>query len=146
MNITWQIDSLIVNPQIGSSVDVVVAANWRVWAEENGVRGTVHGRVNFPPPQPDSGDKFTKYADLTEGTILQWVWEIGRRDDPDFGWSKQIAEQQAIIALRSLQAAVTERPLPWVPPTPPQPERATLEQRTEALELLVDYLLEGPTA
>lgn len=143
MNITWQIDGLIVNPQIGSSVDVVVAANWRVWAEENGVRESVFGRVNFPPPQ---GDKFTKYADLKEETILQWVWEIGRRDDPDTAWSKQIAEQRAINALRALLASVTEKPLPWVPPTPPQPERATLEQRTEALELLVNYLLEEPTA
>lgn len=34
------------------------------------------------------------------------------------------------------------------PPDPPPPpdDRPTLEQRTEALELLVDYLLEGPTA
>ena len=103
----------------------------------------MHGRVNFPPPQ---GDKFTKYAVLTEETILQWVWEIGATTDPDFPWSKQIAEQQAIAAVESQRAAVTERPLPWVPPTPPQPERATLEQRTEALELLVDYLLEAPTA
>ena len=143
MNLTWQIESLIVNPQIGNSVDVVVAANWRVWAEEDGVRVTSHGRVNFPPPQ---GDKFTKYEDLKEATILQWVWEIGKRDDPDTAWSKEIAEQRAIAALNAQLAAVTERPLPWVPPTPPQPERATLEQRTEALELLVDYLLEGPTA
>ena len=142
MNLTWQIESLIVNPQIGNSVDVVVAANWRVWAEEDGVRATSHGRVNFPPPQ---GDKFTKYADLTEETILQWVWEIGKRVDPDTAWSKQIAEQRAIAALDAQRAAITERPLPWIPPTPPQPERATLEQRTEALELLVDYLLEGPT-
>lgn len=144
MKIIWQIDGLIVSPQINSFIDVVLAANWRIFAEENGVRGTSHGRVNFPPPE---GDKFTAYENLTEYEILSWVWEIGATTDPDFPWSKQIAEQQAIAALESQRAAVTERPLPWAPPPPPpQPERATLEQRTEALELLVDYLLEGPTA
>ena len=144
MKIIWQIDGLIVSPQINSFIDVVVAANWRIFAEENGVRGTSHGRVNFPPPE---GDKFTAYENLTEAEILSWVWEIGATTDPDFPWSKQIAEQQAIAALNAQRAAVTERPLPWAPPPPPpQPERATLEQRTEALELLVDYLLEGPTA
>lgn len=139
MNITWQIDGLIVNPQIGSSVDVVVAANWRVWAEENGVRESVFGRVNFPPPQ---GDKFTKYADLTEETILQWVWEIGRRDDPDIGWSKQVAEQRAINALRSLLASVTEKPLPWVPPSPPVEPKPTIAERLQAAETLINLILD----
>ena len=142
MKIIWQIDGLIVSPQINSFIDVVLAANWRIFAEENGVRGTSHGRVNFPPPE---GDKFTAYENLTEAEILSWVWEIGASTDPDFPWTREIAEQQAAAAVAAQRAAITERPLPWIPPTPPQPERATLEQRTEALELLVDYLLEGPT-
>ena len=139
MNITWHIDGLIVNPQIGSSVDVVVAANWRVWAEENGVRGTVHGRVNFPPPQ---GDKFIKYADLTEETILQWVWEIGATNDPDFPWSKQIAEQQAIAAVDAQRAAVTEKPLPWVPPVSPVEPQPSLQERVQAAETLINLILD----
>jgi len=143
MQITWTIENLIVAPQLAGKIDVVISASWRVFAEENGLRGTTHGRVNFPAP---NGDKFTAYENLTEYEILSWVWEIGATTDPDLPWSKQIAEQQAIAALESQRAAVTERPLPWAPPPPPQPERATLEQRTEALELLVDYLLEGPTA
>lgn len=142
MQIRWTIENLIVAPQLAGKIDVVVSASWRVLAEENGLRGTTYGRVNFPAPD---GDKFTAYENLTESEILSWVWEIGTTNDPDFPWSKQIAEQQAIAAIDAQRAAVTERPLPWVPPTPPQPERATLEQRTEALELLVDYLLEGPT-
>ena len=139
MNLTWQIESLIVNPQIGNSVDVVVAANWRVWAEEDGVRATSHGRVNFPPPQ---GDKFTKYADLTEETILQWVWEIGKRDDPDTAWSKQIAEQRAIAALNAQLAAVTERPLPWVPPVSPVEPQPSLQERVQAAETLINLILD----
>lgn len=139
MIITWKIENLVVNPQINGKHDVVASASWRVFAEENGLRGTSHGRINFPPSE---GDKFTAYENLTESEVLSWVWEIGASTDPDFLWSKAIAEQQAIAALEAQRAAVTERPLPWVPPTPPQPERATLEQRTEALELLIDFLLE----
>lgn len=139
MTITWQIDSLVVNPQVSGLNDVVVSANWRVWAEQDGTRGTSNGRVNFPAPE---GDKFTAYSDLTEAEILSWVWEIGHSSNPDFPWSKEIAEDQAIAALQSILAAITEKRLPWVPPPPPQPERATLEQRTEALELLIDFLLE----
>lgn len=143
VEIIWKIENLIVAPQLDGNAGVVVSASWRVFANENGLRGTTHGRISFPPPD---GDKFTQYENLTESEILSWVWQIGASTDPDFAWSKQIAEQQAIAALDAQRAAITERPLPWIPPTPPQPERATLEQRTEALELLVDYLLEGPTA
>lgn len=140
MNFIWHIEGLLVNPQSSSGfVDVVVSANWRVYAEENGLRGTTHGRTNFPPPE---GDKFTAYENLTEAEILSWVWEIGASTDPDFPWSREIAEQQALDALLQQKKAVTEKPLPWAPPPPPQPERATLEQRTEALELLIDFLLE----
>lgn len=143
MNITWKIENLIVNPQLEGNPDVVVSAGWLVIAEENGLRGVSHGRVNFPPPE---GDKFTAYANLTEDEILSWVWEIGASTDPDNPWSKQLAEQQAAYMVRAQQAAITNKPLPWAPPPPPQPERATLEQRTEALEMLVDYLLEGPNS
>jgi len=139
MNFTWEIESLIVNPQTSGLNSVVVSANWRVWAEQDGTRGTSHGRVNFPAPE---GDKFTAYSDLTEAQILSWVWEIGASSDPDLPWSKEIAEGQATASLQSTLAAITEKPLPWVPPPPPQPERATLEQRTEALEILIDILLE----
>lgn len=137
MDIKWSIESLIVNSRLDGQPDVVVSASWRVWAEENGIRGTAHGRVNFPPP---TGDKFTAYPNLAESTILQWVWDtaIG---DPDIGWSKQIAESQAIKALRAQQAAVTEKPLPWVPPPPPVEPKASLEERVEAAETIIDLLL-----
>ena len=142
MNLTWKIEGLIVNPRMGSSVDVVVAANWRVWAEENGVRGTTHGSVNFPPPQDD---KFTNYADLTEQTILQWVWEVGRCDDFDFAWSKEIAEQQAIKAVQQQRAAITQKPLPWVPPSPPVEPQPSLQERLQAAETLINLILDEDT-
>ena len=138
MKIIWQIDGLIVSPQINSFIDVVLAANWRIFAEENGVRGTSHGRVNFPPPE---GDKFTAYENLTEAEILSWVWEIGATNDPDFPWSKQIAEQQAIAAVDAQRAAVTERPLPWAPP-PPVEQQPSLQERVEAAETLINLILD----
>jgi hypothetical protein len=139
MNITWHIEGLIVNPQLGSSVNVVVAANWRVWAEENGVRATDHGRVHFPPPQ---GTKFTQYEDLAEETILQWVWEAGRIDDIDAPWSKEIAEQRAVAVVRAQLAAPTEKPLPWVPPLPPVEPQPSLQERVEAAETLINLILD----
>jgi hypothetical protein len=143
MNLHWTIENLAVSSQLDGKSDVVVSADWRLFAELEGIRCSSWGRVNFPPPD---GDKFTAYENLTEAEILSWVWEIGANADSEFPWSREIAEQQAAAAIDAQRAAVTERPLPWIPPTPPQPERATLEQRTEALEMLVDYLLEGPTA
>ena len=127
MTVKWTIENLVVNPQVDGRPDVVISASWRVTTERNGLRGTSHGRVQFPPPQ---GERFTAYANLTEETILGWVWEIGQSTEPLDEWSKEIAEQQAMDSLIQQEKAVTEKPLPWAPPPPPQPERATLEQRT----------------
>lgn len=138
-NLQWKIDSLIVNPQIGSLVSVVVGANWSVLAEKDGNKGTSHGRTYFPPPD---GDKFTAYDDLTEAEILSWVWEVGASTDPDFPWSKEIAEQQAIAALESQRAAVTEKPLPWVPPPPPVEPRPSIDERLQAAETLINLMLD----
>ena len=143
MNYIWKIENLVVARQLAAQRDVVTSASWRVNAIEGELRGTSHGTVNFPAPD---GDKFTAYDDLTEAQILSWVWEFGISTDPDTPWSRHIAEQQASAIIELQRADVTERPLPWVPPSPPQPERANLQQRTEALELLVNFLLEGPTA
>jgi hypothetical protein len=143
MNYIWKIENLVVARQLAEQRDVVTSASWRVIAIDGELRGMSHGTVNFPAPD---GEKFTAYEDLTEATILSWVWEFGISTDPDTPWSRLIAEQQANALIELQRAGVTERPLPWVTPPPPQPERATLEQRTEALELLVEYLLEGPTA
>lgn len=138
MQLTWTIENLIVAPQLAGKIDVVVSASWRVLAEENGLRGTTHGRVNFPAPD---GAKFTAYDNLTESEILSWVWEIGATTDPDFPWSQKIAEQQAIAALEAQRAAVTERPLPWAPPSPPVEPQPSLADRVEAAETIIDLLL-----
>lgn len=142
MNYIWKIENLVVARQLTAQRDVVTSASWRVTAIDGGLRGTAHGTIHFPAPD---GDKFTAYENLTEDEILSWVWEIGKSDDPDRAWSKETAEQHALAILNE-QRKTTAPPLPWISPTPPQPERPTLEQRTEALELLVDYLLEGPAA
>jgi len=53
---------------------------------------------------------------------------------------KDVVNAEYQIFLTWLAAGNT--PLPADPPSPPQPGRATLEQRTEALELLIEFLLE----
>jgi len=109
MTIEWSIESVYVNPKIDSLSDVVISANWRVWAvsEVENLRGTSHGRVTFTMPTND----FIPFQDLNEEIVLGWVWEQGYTEDPDIGpWSKQIAEAQAIKAIEAQR--ITERQLP----------------------------------
>ena len=140
MEIFWKIDSLTVRPKQDEYINVVHSAAWRCVVTEHGLSATEQGVAVFTGPIID----FVFYEQLSEQIVLNWVWEACYNDDPIIGWSKSLIEQNLIAKIQTQQ--ITERPLPWIPPTPPQPERATLEQRTEALELLVDYLLEGPTA
>lgn len=109
MTIKWIIESVFVNPQVGSLSEVVISANWRVFAESkaNNLKGTSHGRVTFSMPSND----FIPFADLTEEIVLGWVWEQGYTEDPDIGpWSKEIAEGQAVKAIEAQR--ITERQLP----------------------------------
>lgn len=114
MNISWIIERLLVKPTEGSYTDVVITADWRCNGYEtlNEIvySGTCYGSCSFPAP---SGS-FTPYADLTEEQVLGWCWNSGVNKD-------QIDANVALQIETAINPPVVSLPLPWAPPTPPEP-------------------------
>jgi hypothetical protein len=71
--ITWKIESMIVKPQDGSHIDVVVTAAWRCSDSSGEFTASNYGSMGFASP----GDNFVAYPDLTEADVLGWVWANG---------------------------------------------------------------------
>lgn len=98
----WKIESMVVKPQDGSHNDVVVTATWRCTATSGDYSASNYGSMGFASP---SGD-FIAYPDLTEATVLGWVWANG----------VDKAEVEANVA-RELDMLVNPptvaKPLPW---------------------------------
>jgi len=99
---TWKIESMTVKPQDGSHTDVVVTAAWRCSAVNGDYAASNYGSMGFAAPS----DNFIAYPDLTEDTVLGWVWANG----------VDKAEVEANVT-RELNAAinppVVSKPLPW---------------------------------
>lgn len=98
----WKIESMVVKPQDGSHTDVVVTAAWRCTATSGDHSASNYGSMGFASP---SGD-FVSYLDLTEATVLGWIWANG----------VDKAEVEANVA-RELDAKINPptvvKPLPW---------------------------------
>ena len=98
----WKVESMIVKPQDGSYTDVVVTATWRCTAVDGEHSASNYGSMGFASP---SGD-FIAYPDLTEDTVLGWIWANG----------VDKAEVEANVA-RELDMQVNPptvaKPLPW---------------------------------
>ena len=99
----WKVESMIVKPQDGSHTDVVVTATWRCTDTSGDYSASNYGSMGFASP---SGD-FIAYPDLTEDTVLGWIWANG----------VDKAEVEANVA-RELDMQVNPptvaKPLPWV--------------------------------
>ena len=112
--ISWIIERLLVKPTEGSLTDVVITANWRCNGLEtidtNTYTGTCYGSCSFSAP---SGS-FTPYADLTEDQVLGWCWSNGVDKT---AIEANVAGQIAF----AIDPPVISPPLPWAPPTPPEP-------------------------
>lgn len=100
---SWKIENMSVKPQDGSHTDVVVTAMWRCTATSGNHSASNYGSMGFASP---SGS-FIAYPDLTEATVLGWIWANGVNK----------AEVEANVA-RELDAQVNppvvDKPLPWV--------------------------------
>ena len=98
----WKVESMVVKPQEGSYTDCVVTATWRCTAVDGEHSASNYGSMGFASP---SGD-FIAYPDLTEDTVLGWIWASG----------VDKAEVEANVA-RELDAQVNPpvvaKPLPW---------------------------------
>jgi hypothetical protein len=67
---TWVISSLDCLPKQDGNSDVVVTANWQVYATDGTYISNVFGQESFELQQ---GGSFTPYADLTEQQIVGWI-------------------------------------------------------------------------
>ena len=98
----WKIESMVVKPVDGVNTDVVVTAAWRCTATDGDFSASNYGSMGFASP---SGE-FIAYPDLTEETVLGWVWANG----------VDKAEVEANVA-RELDMQVNpptvSKPLPW---------------------------------
>ena len=98
----WKVESMIVKPVDGAYTDCVVTATWRCTAVDGEYSASNYGSMGFASP---SGD-FIAYPDLTEDTVLGWIWANG----------VDKAEVEANVA-RELDMQVNPptvaKPLPW---------------------------------
>ena len=98
----WKVESMIVKPVDGAYTDCVVTAAWRCTAVDGEHSASNYGSMGFASP---SGD-FIAYPDLTEDTVLGWIWANG----------VDKAEVEANVA-RELDMRVNPptvaKPLPW---------------------------------
>lgn len=98
----WKVESMIVKPQDGSHTDVVVTATWRCTAVDGDYSASNYGSMGFASP----GDDFIAYPDLTEDTVLGWIWANG----------VDKAEVEANVAREldmQVNPPVVQKPLPW---------------------------------
>ena len=101
----WKVESMIVKPVDGSHNDVVVTATWRCTAVDGEYSASNYGSMGFASP---SGD-FIAYPDLTEDTVLGWIWANGvDKDATEAAVAQQIENQ--------INPPIVSPPLPWVTP------------------------------
>ena len=96
----WKVDDVFVNPQDGEHSDVVVTVAWRCTSEENGVTVNNCGVTSLAPPK----NAFVPFSQLTEETVLNWVWENGT--------NKSSIEARAAQELAH-KAKIVAKPAPW---------------------------------
>lgn len=98
---TWKIENLIVKPQDGEHSDVVVMVAWRCFDEQNGHYSQIFGNTALA-----KGDTFVAYKDLTEETVLGWVWSSDvNKAITETRVARQLADQ--------VNPAAVAKPLPW---------------------------------
>lgn len=105
MNITWKIDNIECQTQIGNHTDAVYTLHWKVFASAEGSEANVYGSciVDFV-----EGETFIPYSELTEEQALSWVFAaLGENGKAD-------AELGATSILESILAPkIVSKPLPW---------------------------------
>lgn len=102
MNITWAISSLDCAPSEDGNANVVKTVHWRCTGTDGDYTASVYATCSLPAPE----DQFTAYADLTEATVLGWIWANGVDKD-----SAEVAVQSQIDAQKN--PPIVQPALPW---------------------------------
>lgn len=103
----WTISALNCKPQEGGLTDVVITAHWQCTGTQvaNGKTYTVsvYSTASFSQP----GNPFIPYLNLTQDTVLGWVWANGV--------NKAATEAAVQTQLNNqINPPVVTLPLPWV--------------------------------
>ena len=85
---TWTIANLERNVADGG----VTVAHWRVTEVDGDYSASAYGTVGFTPDA--DADDFVAYADLTESTVMGWVWAEVDQSETEAALTANIAEQK----------------------------------------------------
>lgn len=111
---TTAIDSCRVTTQ-GDLTNVVKEVNCTITGTDDVVTSCTFSlpiQVKFGAADPQS---FTPFEDITEAEMVAWVNAQTDQIAPVQAHIEYVLQQQLAIA------ALTPKPLPWAPPTPPDP-------------------------
>jgi hypothetical protein len=92
--ITWKINQLDRKTDNG----FVTTAHWSCTAVDGEFTGSVYSTASF------EGTLTTPYANLTENTVLGWVWE---------SVNKEATEAAVVAQINALKNPVQASGLPW---------------------------------
>lgn len=106
----WQVTLMDTTPSSDGLTDVVVGVHWYAEASDgsqvNPVKSSITGYAQLGDPTPQD---FTAYDQLSQATVLSWVWNI---DD-----TRQVVQQKLDELIEEKKAPQTANlPLPWSPP------------------------------
>ena len=85
MNITWKISQLDRKTADG----FVTTAHWTCSGQDGDFSGSVYSTCSF------EGELTVPYEQLTEATVLSWVWQSVDKEATEAAVAAQIAEQKA---------------------------------------------------
>lgn len=101
--ITWTVTAMDCYPQADNETDVVFNVHWTCSGVDGEYNGSVYSTCSVPAP---SGSAFIPYADLTQDTVLGWIWANGvSKDATEAAVNQQIANQ--------INPPVVQPQLPW---------------------------------
>ena len=85
MNITWKINQLDRKTADG----FVTTAHWICSGQDGDFSGSVYASCGF------EGELTVPYEQLTEATVLSWVWQSVDKEATEAAVAAQIADQKA---------------------------------------------------
>jgi len=109
---TWEITAMKMAPSLDGLTDVVTNVQFKYIGTDSisGFSGTFNGAIPIGAPNPIG---FVPLADLTQDEVIVWVQSVYQMDHPNDVVNKEIENQ--------ISPTNTEAPMPWAPPTPPEP-------------------------
>ena len=110
---TWQIAYMDTKPQQDGLENVVISCKWNLLGTDGEFTRSNFGYTRFEAPQSED---FTAYADLTEETVLGWVWAAPSENGGVVKADAEAAIAAGIEADRNPPSVILSNP--WVPVPP----------------------------